>query len=85
MSEERAAAGYLAARKALVAAGTRVVSLGRLVAEHPGRADYREAWFAARAAQTAALDRVEIAYGRWQRAQLRTDAAWTATSGRAAA
>jgi hypothetical protein len=85
LSEERACAGYLAARKAMVTAGTRVLSLGRLVAEHPERADYRTSWFRARAAHSAALERTEIAYGRWLRAQLRTDAAWTTTTGRAAA
>ncbi|SES20879.1 hypothetical protein [Actinokineospora terrae] len=85
LSEEQVCAGYLAARKAMVAAGTRVLSLGRLVAEHPGRTDYRRAWFTAQANHAAALNRTEIAYSRWTRAQLRTDAAWSATTGRAAA
>jgi len=85
LSEERACAGYLAARKAMVVTGTRALSLGRLAAEHPERADYRDSWVSARAAHSEALDRVEIAYGRWLRAQRRTDAAWTTTTGRAAA
>ncbi|MBC6446966.1 hypothetical protein [Actinokineospora xionganensis] len=78
LSEERACEGYLAARKAMVVTGTRALSLGRLVAEQPERADYREAWFAARATHTDALIRTEVAHERWLRAQLRTDAAWTA-------
>ncbi|MDQ3405251.1 MAG: hypothetical protein M3548_17975 [Actinomycetota bacterium] len=85
LSEERACGGYLAARKAMVGTGTRALSLGRLAAEQPGRADYRDAWLAARADHTAALNRTEIAYDRWLRAQLRTDSAWTATTGRTAA
>lgn len=85
LSEERACAGYLAARKAMVKAGARALSVGRLAGEHPGRADYRDAWLSARAEHTAAVERTEIAYRRWLRAQLRTDAAWTATTGRSAA
>jgi hypothetical protein len=85
LSEERAAAGYLAARKAMVKAGTRALSLGRLAGEHPGRADYRDAWHAAQTRHEAAQARTELAYRRWLGAQMRTDDAWTATSGRAAA
>jgi hypothetical protein len=83
LAEEQACAGYLTARAAMVRWAGRAVSLGRLAAEQPQRADYRQAWAAAVAAHTDATVRTQTAWQLWQAAQLRTDAAWTATTGRA--
>lgn len=84
LSEERAAEGYLVARKAMVRRATRVASVRQLVSEHPARADYRAALRAAEAAYRAAEQRTELAFERWYLAQLRTDAHWTETHGKAA-
>ncbi|WP_236793265.1 hypothetical protein [Amycolatopsis sp. GM8] len=84
LSEERAAEGYLAARREMVARATRVASVRRLVAEQRVRADYRSALRAAEAAYRTAEERTELAFERWQVAQLRTDARWTETYGKAA-
>lgn len=82
LSEERACAGYLNARKAMVALAGRAASLGQLVAERPNRVDYRAARNNALAAYGAAAERTRLAWSGWQRAQLRYDAAWTVTEGR---
>ncbi|WP_020418544.1 hypothetical protein [Amycolatopsis sp. ATCC 39116] len=84
LSEERAAEGYLAARREMVRLAARVASMRQLVAEQPARADYRAALREAQVAHGAAVERAGLAYQRWQRAQLRADAQWTATEGRAA-
>ena len=84
LAEEQACAGYLTARTAMVRWAARAVSLGRLAAEQPQRGDYRQAWTAAVSAHTDATVRTQTAWQLWQDAQLRTDAAWTATAGRAA-
>lgn len=85
LSEERAAEGYLTARKAMVARAARVESVRQLVTEQPLRADYRAALRDAQSAHADAVERTELAFDRWQAAQLRTDSHWTATTGKAAA
>ncbi|WP_143249870.1 hypothetical protein [Amycolatopsis sacchari] len=84
LSEEQAAGGYLAARKEMVRLATRVASLRQLVREQPGRAGYRVALAAAEDAHRAAVTRTGLAFERWQAAQLRSDAVWSETFGRAA-
>ncbi|MDQ0378602.1 hypothetical protein [Amycolatopsis thermophila] len=84
LSEERAAEGYLAARRDMVRLASRIASLRQLASEQPMRADYRVALRDAQVAHGAAVERAGLAYQRWQRAQLRSDAHWTATEGRAA-
>lgn len=73
---------YLEARKAMVTLAGCVASLKRLVSEQPQRANYRIAWNRAQAAHATATERTELAYLRWQAAQMRTDDLWTATHGR---
>lgn len=80
--EERACAGYLAARKAMVTTAARLASYRQLVAEHPARVDYREAFYSALDAYNAAVARTRLAYNRYIRSQVRTDAQWTITEGR---
>jgi hypothetical protein len=80
-AEEHACAGYLAARKAMITAAARAASLAQLARERP-RADYRTAADRAAGDYTAAVHRTRLAYSRWQRAQLFSDAAWTDTAGR---
>ncbi|GAB3580384.1 hypothetical protein GCM10027445_50590 [Amycolatopsis endophytica] len=84
LSEERAAEGYLTARREMVRLASRVASIRQLVTERPMRADYRAALRDAQAAHGAAVQRTGLAYQRWHRAQLRSDAHWTDTAGRAA-
>ncbi|WP_115945077.1 MULTISPECIES: hypothetical protein [Amycolatopsis] len=84
LSEERAAEGYLAARREMVRLAARVASIRQLVTEQPTRADYRAALRDAQVAHGAAVERTGLAYQRWHAAQLRSDARWTATEGRAA-
>lgn len=84
LSEERAAAGYLAARKAMVALAARVDSIRQLVTEQPLRADYRAALRTAETAHDDAVTRTALALDRWHAAQLRSDSHWTATIGKAA-
>lgn len=84
LSEEKAAAGYLAARREMVALAARVASVRQLVSERPARADYRAKLRAVQAAHGAAVARTGVAFERYHRAQLRADAHWTATQGRAA-
>ncbi|QRP46904.1 hypothetical protein [Amycolatopsis sp. FDAARGOS 1241] len=84
LSEERAAARYLVARKEMVRLATRVASVRQLVVEQPLRADYRAVLRALEAAHSDAVRRTRLAYERWHGAQLRSDAHWTATSGKAA-
>ncbi|GGM77435.1 hypothetical protein GCM10012275_55170 [Longimycelium tulufanense] len=85
LAEEKACAGYLAARKAQMRLGARVASLRQLVAEQPTRPDYRAAWDAAALAFGDAVQRTRLAYACWQRAQVAADAAWTAAEGHAQA
>ncbi|GGM34675.1 hypothetical protein GCM10012275_02430 [Longimycelium tulufanense] len=82
LAEEKACTGYLAARKAQMRLGARVMSLRQLVTEHPSRTDYRAAWNAAALAFYDAVQRTRLAYAAWHRAQVRTDAKWTATESR---
>lgn len=84
LSEEEAAAGYLLARREMVRLAGRVASVRQLVAERPLRADYRAGLRDAETAFGAAAQRTRLAFERWHRAQLRSDAHWTATHGRVA-
>jgi hypothetical protein len=82
LAEEKKCAGYLEARKAMVALAGRVASLRLLAAQHPRRADYRRARDAAVEEYHAAVDRTRLAWSVYQRAQMRADLVWTATEGR---
>jgi hypothetical protein len=82
---ENAAAGYLAAHKAMRTLGQHTAILSRLVTAHPRRIDYRAAWRKAVADHAEAVDRAELAYRLWQQASHAYDALWTATCGRTAA
>jgi hypothetical protein len=82
LSEERACARYLEARRATVASAGRFASLNQLVAENPKRVDYRRARDNAVTTYKAAVERTRLAWLSWQRAQLRSDGAWTVTKGR---
>ena len=84
LSEERAAAGYLAARKEMVRLATRLASVRQMVTEQPLRADYRAALRELETAHRDAMRRTRRAFERWHHAQLRSDTHWTATQGRAA-
>jgi hypothetical protein len=83
LAEERACAGYLAARKDMLRLRARVVTVGRLVTERP-RPDYHASLRTLATAHGAAVERTRLAYARWQQTQRRSDAYWTATVGRAA-
>lgn len=83
LAEERAAAGYLAARKAMKHAAARGVGVVHLAAQHPTRADYQRAAARACAVFRAAERRTGLAYTAWQRAIHRYDTEWMATEGRA--
>ncbi|WP_435122947.1 hypothetical protein [Amycolatopsis thermoflava] len=54
------------------------------MSQHPRRLDYRASLRTAATAHGAAVQRVQLAYERWQQAQLRSDSYWTDTAGRAA-
>lgn len=82
LAEEQACAGYVAARKAQIRLGTRLVSLHRLIVEQPRRADYRQALTCLARRYRDAKDRTALAYDRWRQAQLCTDGRWTDTTGR---
>ncbi|QIZ33940.1 hypothetical protein [Saccharopolyspora sp. ASAGF58] len=82
LAEERACAGYLEARKAMAASARRLDSLNQLLAKRPNRLDYRRARDKEMSAYEAAVERTRLAWNSWQRAQLRSDEAWTATKGR---
>jgi len=84
LSEEQAAGRYLAARREMLRLRSQVTAIGRLVSQHPRRLDYRASLKAAATAHGAAVQRAELAYQRWQQAQLRSDSYWTETAGRAA-
>lgn len=84
LSEERAATGYLAARREMVVLAARMASVRQMVAERPARADYRVVLAAVEAAHSAAVARTHRAFERYHRAQLRSDSRWTETLGRAA-
>ena len=84
LSEERAAGGYLAARKEMVRLATRLASVRQLVTEQPTRTDYRAAVRELEATHRDAMRRTRLAFERWHGAQLRSDAHWTATTGKAA-
>jgi hypothetical protein len=79
---EEAAAGYLAAHKALRTLDRHVAGLRLLVAAQPRRIDYRAAWRKAVADHAEAVDRADLAHRLWQEASQRYDALWTATLGR---
>jgi hypothetical protein len=81
LSEERAAARYLAARRDLVRAATRAASVRQLAAERPERADYRAAVDDAVRTHSAAMRRTFSAWERWQQAQRRSDGFWTCNQG----
>lgn len=85
LAEEQAAAGYLVARRAMIRAASLVASIGQLVKERPNRADYRAALGHAMSKQFDAEQRTRLAYEHWQRAQVRADAFWTASTGADAA
>lgn len=82
LSEERACAGYLEARKAMAASARRLDSLNQLLAKRPNRLDYRRARDKEMSVYEAAVERTRLAWSSWQRAQLRSDEAWTATKAR---
>jgi hypothetical protein len=84
LHEEQACAGYLAARKAMKFAAAHAASMRQLSLEQPTRVDYRNAFNKASGDFLAASERTQLAYDRWIRAQLRTDAHWTETAGRTA-
>jgi hypothetical protein len=73
LAEERACAGYLTARSAMVALARRAASLAQLVTEQPHRSDYRTVWTAVVTAHQEAVTRTALAYRLWQEAQQRTD------------
>lgn len=79
LAEERACAGYLAARKTMVGLAGDVASIGQMVREHPRRADYRTAFAWVSKRHGDAVQRARLAYNRWQRAQLIADSYWTAS------
>ena len=80
LAEEQAAAGYLAARKAMIRAAGLVASVGQLVRERPNRADYRKALKELMGRHFDAEERTRLAWVNWQRAQVRADAFWTAAN-----
>ncbi len=84
LAEEEAAARYLAARREMLRLRSQVTAIGRLVSQEPRRLDYRASLRTASTAHGAAVQRAELAYTRWQEAQLRSDSYWTDTAGRAA-
>lgn len=84
LAEEQACAGYLAARKEMLRLRARVVTVGRLVTERPKRPDYHASLRSLATAHGAAVQRTRLAFAHWHRAQMRSDACWTATAGRAA-
>lgn len=85
LAEEHACGGYLAARKSMVALAVQAVSLSQLADQQPTRLDYRRARDRALGQYRDAAARTRLAYTRWQRAQIHSDAWWTATEGRRAA
>jgi hypothetical protein len=85
LAEEQACAGYLTARKAMMSLAVRAASVAQMVRERPTRVDYRAALEDVLDAYRAASTRTRLAYGRWQRAQLRADAYWTCNAGAVAA
>lgn len=82
LAEEQACAGYLAARREMVRLAARVALVGRLVTEQPARPDFRAALATVATAHGVAVQRTDLAWTRWHRAQLRTDAHWTETQRR---
>lgn len=85
VKEEQACAGYLAARKAMMNLARLTASLQQLTREQPNRGDYQQAFYKALDDYNHAGQRTRLAYNRWQRAQLRSDARWTDTEGRTGA
>lgn len=82
LAEEMACGGYLTARKAMMAAASRGLSLLVLSEQHPQRADYRQQAAIARRLFGDAERRTQAAYERWQGAVRRSDSLWTDTEGR---
>jgi hypothetical protein len=82
LSEERACAGYLAARKVVVGRARRVAVVESLTRADPGRVDYRLELDRAVTAHAEASAREHAAWLAWQRAQYRTDREWADTTGR---
>ncbi|RAS58891.1 hypothetical protein C8D87_11761 [Lentzea atacamensis] len=80
LAEEQACAGYLKARKSMLHLATQVASISQLVRERPGRADYRAALGNVMGKHLDAQERTRLAYSRWQRAQRRADAFWSAAN-----
>jgi hypothetical protein len=83
LAEEAVCAGYVAARKAQIQLAAPMASLYRLTIEQPRRADYRQALTGLASQYRAAKQRTDLAYARWQEAQVCTDLRWTDTAGRA--
>ncbi|GLZ36349.1 hypothetical protein Lesp02_85360 [Lentzea sp. NBRC 105346] len=80
LAEEQACAGYLKARKSMIRLAAQVASISQLVKERPNRADYRVALGQLMGRHFDAEQRTRLAYDRWQRAQVRADAFWTASN-----
>ncbi|MET9231402.1 hypothetical protein [Lentzea sp. NPDC003310] len=80
LAEEQACAGYLVARKAMVRLAARMASISQLVRENPTRADYSAALAHVRGLHGDAVERTRLAWQRWNRAQVRSDAFWAATN-----
>lgn len=84
LSEEQACERYRAAVAPIRTLAGRFEALRRLAADNPHRPDYRNAANTAQARYLDAAQRADLAWQVWQRAQHRTDAHWTATTGRTA-
>lgn len=78
LAEERACAGYLVARKAMVRLTAQVASIGLLVRQYPAWADYRKRLGELVGQQVDAEQRATLAWQCYQRAQVRADAFWAA-------
>lgn len=81
LSEEKACAGYLAARKDMKTVAVRLVSRRQLAIEQPSRVDYRRAFYQALEDYNTAAARTRRAYNAYIQAQIRSDAQWTVTEG----
>jgi hypothetical protein len=80
--EEQACERYRTAVKSMRSLAGEFERLRHLTAAYPSRTDYRVAANTAQARHTDAAARADLARELWQRAQYRTDAQWTATTGR---
>jgi hypothetical protein len=64
----------------MIRAASLVASIGQMVKERPNRADYRAALGHMMSRLFDAEQRTRLAYERWQRAQVRADAFWSASN-----